>query len=120
MDKILWIPQLIIALGILNVWVIRINKSTAYRGGTAKNMKEEFEVYGIPFWALFVIGWLKITFALSLIVGILTPELVRPAAIGMAILMAGATAMHFKVKDPLKKTLPALIMLVLSLIVAFG
>ena len=46
------------------------------------------------------------------------PVYTKPAAIGMAILMIGAIAMHIKVKDPLMKSLPAFTMLVLSVIVA--
>lgn len=42
----------------------------------------------------------------------------RSAAIGMAVLMIGAISMHIKVKDSLKKTLPSLTLLVLSLLVA--
>ena len=37
----------IILLTIFNVWIFRFNKATPYRGGNAKSMKEEFEVYGI-------------------------------------------------------------------------
>ena len=33
-----------IAVTLLNVWLLRINKATPYRGGQAQNMKEEFEV----------------------------------------------------------------------------
>ena len=33
--------QLVIALGLLNVWLLRFHKSTAYRGGEAKNLIEE-------------------------------------------------------------------------------
>jgi uncharacterized membrane protein YphA (DoxX/SURF4 family) len=65
-----------------------------------------------------VVGFLKLAFAACLIVGIWFPVLTRPAAIGLALLMLGAVAMHIKVKDPLKKSLPALTMLVLSVIVA--
>jgi hypothetical protein len=35
------------------------------------------------------------------------PMLVQPAAIGIAILMLGAVAMHVKVKDPANKSWPA-------------
>ena len=45
------------------------------------------------------------------------PLLVRPAAIGIAILMLGAVVMHVKVRDPAKKSAPALTMLVLSVLV---
>jgi len=37
---------------------------------------------------------------------------------GMAALMIGALVMHLKVKDPLRKSLPALLLLVLSLSIA--
>ena len=118
MDIVRLIAQLIIALGILNVWILRPNKATDYRGGTAKNMREEFAAYGLPFWFMCIIGGLKILLALSLVAGIWMPALIRPAAIGMAFLMLGALSMHFKVGDPLKKVLPAFTMLILSLFVA--
>ena len=44
----------------------------------------------------------------------------RPAAMGMAVLMLGAMSMHLKVRDPLKKSLPAFTLLVLSVIVALA
>lgn len=114
------IAQLIIALGILNVWLLRFNKATAYRAGTAKNMREEFAGYGLPLWSMWVVGGLKILFALSLLAGFWLPQLIGPAAIGMAILMIGALAMHIKVGDPWKKSAPASAVLVLSLLLAIG
>lgn len=120
MKYIRMIAQLIIALGILNVWLLRFNKATAYRAGTAKNMREEFATYGLPLWFMWVVGGLKILFALSLLVGFWLPKLIRPAAIGMAMLMLGAIGMHIKVGDALKKAAPASILLVLSLFVAIG
>jgi hypothetical protein len=38
---------------------------------------------------------------------------------GVVVLMLGAIAMHVKVGDPRQKSLPAALLLVLSLIVAF-
>lgn len=119
MDTVVLICQIIIALGIFNVWILRYSKQTQWRGGTAKNMKEEFAVYGLPSWMVSVVGFLKLSFAVLLILGIWFPETVQPAALGMAALMVGAIAMHIKVNDPIKRSLPALTMLVLSLIVAF-
>lgn len=113
------IIQIIIALGIFNVWILRYGKPTGWRGGNAKNMKEEFAVYGLPGWFMWAVGFLKLIFAFCLIIGIWYPVLVMPAALGIAILMLGAIIMHIKVNDPLKKSLPALIILVLCLIVAF-
>jgi hypothetical protein len=112
------IVQIIIALGIFNVWLLRFRQATGWRGGTAANMKEEFQVYGLPEWSVQAIGFLKLLFAACLIAGIWFPALTRPAAIGIAILMVGAVAMHLKIKDPLKKCLPALTMLILSAFVA--
>ena len=118
-----WLPlvsQIVIALGLLNVWLLRARKATAYRGGEAKNMQEEFEAYGLPRWFMILIGFAKVTLALVLIVGIWVPVLTRPAAIGVAALMLGAVAMHIKVADPPKKAAPAFSLLVLCLVVIFS
>lgn len=111
--------QIVIALGLLNVWLLRAKKPTAYRGGEAKNMEEEFAVYGLPRWFMIAIGFLKVALALALIVGLWVPVVTRPAAIGVAALMLGAVVMHFKVKDTPKKTAPAFSLLVLCLVVIF-
>ena len=118
METLVIFIQLVIALGIFNVWLLRFGKPTAWRGGSAQNMKQEFQVYGLPGWFVGVIGLLKLLFAVLLIAGIWFPTVTKPAAVGMAVLMLGAVAMHVKVKDPPKKSLPAFTMLVLSLVVA--
>lgn len=82
-------------------------------------MKEEFKVYGLPGWAMNIVGFLKLALAILLIVGIWVPIVVMPAAAGMAALMIGAIGMHLKVKDPLIKSLPALLMLIMSLVLIF-
>jgi hypothetical protein len=107
--------QIIIAIGIYNVWLVRFGKSTKWRGGTATDMRSEFEAYGFPAWFMMVIGFVKVSFATLLIIGIWFPFLVGPTAIGMTSLMTGAIGMHIKVKDPMLKSLPAFIMFCLSL-----
>ena len=111
--------QILIALTILNVWLVRFGKPTSWRGDSASNMKEEFEVYGLPGWFVPLIGGAKLVLAAALVVGVWVPALVQPAAIGMAILMAGAVAMHLKVQDPPEKSFPAFSMLCLSVIIAW-
>jgi hypothetical protein len=37
--------QLIIAIGLLNVWLARFHKPTKYRGAGAGNMEQEFRAY---------------------------------------------------------------------------
>lgn len=120
MDIAQLIAQWIIGLGILNVWLLRSKRATAYRGGDAQTMQEEFSVYGLPIWFMYAVGTLKVLLALALIAGTWIPELVQPAAFAMAVLMAGAVGMHIKVNDTLKKTGPASVMLVLSLFVVMG
>jgi uncharacterized membrane protein YphA (DoxX/SURF4 family) len=120
MQSLAILCQLVIALGIFNVWIIRYGKETNWRGGEAKNMKEEFAAYGLPSGFMIFIGAAKILLATCLIIGIWTPVLVKPAAIAMAFLMIGAVSMHVKVKDSLQKSLPAFTMLVLSLVVAIS
>jgi hypothetical protein len=109
MELLVTLCQIIIVLGIFNVWILRYGKETNWRGGEAKSMKEEFAAYGLPDGFMVFIGAAKIILALCLIIGIL-----------MAILMFGAVSMHVKVKDPLQKSLPAFTMLALSLIVAIS
>jgi len=110
--------QLVVALGIFNVWILRCNKETIYRAGTAKNIKEEFAAYGLPFWFMVAIGSLKVSLATVLIIGVWVPVLTKPAAGILAILMLGAIAMHVKVKDPALKAVPAISLFLLSSIVA--
>ena len=120
MRTIIYILQITVALGLLNVWLLRFNQRTAYRGGNASSMREEFAAYGLPEWFAYLIGILKIGSALALIVGIWLPVLVLPAAGLISVLMVGALSMHIKIHDPLKKSLPALGMLALSLAICWS
>ena len=120
MEWLSLISQVVISLGLLNVWLLRTGKSTPWRGGEAQNMREEFAAYGLPPWSVGVVGFLKIALAIALLVGLWIPAITRPAAIGVAVLMLGAVAMHIKVNDPPKRSLPAAILLVLSVIVIVG
>ncbi len=81
-------------------------------------MRSEFEAYGLPVWAMWVTGALKIGVAGALLAGIWVPMLVRPAALVLIVLMLGALAMHLKVKDPAKASIPALAMLFMAVAIA--
>lgn len=106
--------QLVVGLGLLNVWLVRAQSATAFRGGAAQSLREEFAAYGLPEWFFYLIGALKIGSAVLLIVGIWVPAVVRPAAGTVAVLMVGALAMHAKVGDPLIRSLPAALMLLMA------
>lgn len=115
------ILQLVIALGLLNVWLLRVGSATAYRGGDAQDLKSEFAVYGLPAWAFYAVGALKIGAAIALGAGVFVPGLTRPAAMLIMALMLGAVSMHLKVRDPLLKAVPASLMLAMSVaVVALG
>jgi len=108
------ILQVVVGLGLLNVWLVRAQSSTRFRGGSAQSLREEFAAYGLPEWFFYLVGVLKIGSGVLLIVGIWVPEVVVPAAGTVAVLMAGALSMHAKVKDPLIKSLPAFLMLLMA------
>jgi uncharacterized membrane protein YphA (DoxX/SURF4 family) len=112
------VTQSAAALWILNVWFNRFNKDTGYRGGGATNMTEEFEEYGIPKNAMYAVGAVKVSLAVLMLVGNFVPKLTRPASLGLAAFMVGAMGMHFKVNDPMKRSLPAISVLSLSLVSA--
>lgn len=112
--------QLFVAFGLLNVWFIRSNQKTPYRGSNASSLKSEFAAYGLPLWSFYVIGFIKISSALLLLLGLWIPFLVFPAAFVVSLMMFGAVCMHITVRDPLKKSLPALIMLFFSIGICFG
>lgn len=112
--------QLIVGLGILNVWLLRANRATPYRGGTARTLREEFAAYGLPYWFMCVVGASKVTLALALLAAIWIHALAQPAAIGLGILMLGAFVMHLKVKDPLAKGLPSIAVLVMCVVIALA
>jgi hypothetical protein len=114
------VSQVVAALGIFNVWIVRFGKATNWRGGDATSLKEEFQVYGLPGWSVGVIGFLKLLSATLLVAGIWFPPVTRPAAAGLGVLMLGAVAMHLKVRDPLSRSLPALGMLALCVLIAVG
>ena len=111
------ILQTVIALGIIHVWLWRSGRASVWRGGSATTMKEEFAAYGLPAGAMYLVGFLKLLCALLLLVGIWLPAVTTPVAAGVALLMAGAIAMHLKIGDPMKKSLPAATLFVLSLLV---
>lgn len=106
--------QVIVGVGLLNVWLVRPRSATAYRGGTAQSLKEEFAVYGLPEWTFYVVGGLKIISGVLLIIGVWVPGLVRLPAAVVSVLMVGALAMHARAKDPVSKYLPALSVLLMS------
>ena len=100
--------QIFVASSIFFVWVVRYG-----------NIVEEFKQYGMPDWLRDLVGILKITFAVMLLVGIERPLLAVVGGVGIAVLMGGALATHVRVKNPAFKMFPALTLLLLSAVIAW-
>lgn len=117
MEFLKLISQIIIVLGIFNVWLVRFNKKTQYRGSNSTSLSEEFKVYGYPDLFFYVIGLLKLSFAILVGAGYWVEQLLIVGTGGLAILMIGAIISHINVKDELNKSIPATIMLGLCVFV---
>ena len=100
--------QALVAASIFFVWVVRY-----------ANIVQEFKQYGLPDWLRDLVGILKLTFALLLLIGIERRPFALAGGLGIAVLMASAFFMHLRVKNSLFKMLPCLTLLVLSLAIAF-
>ena len=106
-----------VSITIINVWLFRFNKPSIYRGGDAINMIEEFNAYGLSESFVYVVGTIKVLFALGLIFGLFWDKLLVFSALVISFLMTAAVFMHLKIGDELIKSLPATIMFVLCLFI---
>ena len=109
----------IVGLTVMNVWIFRSDKSTLFRGGDANNLIEEFEVYGLGEYFL-IIGIIKVGLAILLILSLYFTKVRFFAASGIAVMMLVAIFMHINVGDELIKSVPASILLLSSLIIAYA
>lgn len=99
--------QIIIALSIAFVWIVRLD-----------NVIGEFKEYRLPDLVRNLVGATKISLSTLLVVGIWFPSLVLYPALLMAFLMLCAQVAHFSVRHPWRKYMPSLALLLLSLFVA--
>ena len=106
--------QLVVGLGLLNVWMVRAGSSTDYRGGESTTLREEFKAYGLPDFVFYAVGALKIGSALVLVAGLWVSVPVKPAAGIIALLMVGTLGLHVKVGDPPIRSLQAASVLLMT------
>jgi uncharacterized membrane protein YphA (DoxX/SURF4 family) len=99
--------QMLVATSIFFVWVVRYD-----------NIVEEFKQYGLPPWLRDLVGILKMTFALMLLVGIARWPFALVGSVGIVVLMGAAFATHLRIKNPPFKMLPSVTLLVLSAVIA--
>ena len=107
MQDLTIVLQALVAASVIFVWVVRY-----------ENIVQEFKQYGLPDCLRDLVGILKLTFALLLLLGIQRSSLAMIGGLGVAGLMGCAFAIHLRVKNPAFKMLPSLTLLVLSLIIA--
>ena len=119
LTKISKVLSVIVGLTVINVWLFRSGKSTSYRGGDASNLMEEFEVYGLGEFFM-TIGIIKVSLAVLLLLSIYFNKLKLISSVGIAIMMLVAVYMHFSVGDELIKSMPASVMLLSCLIIAYS
>lgn len=98
--------QALVATSIFFVWVVRY-----------PNIIEEFKQYRLPSWLRDLVGILKITFAVMLLIGIERGRFAMVGGIGIVILMGVAVVTHLRMKNPVFKMLPALTLLALSTVI---
>ena len=101
------VAQIIVALSIGFVWIVRFD-----------NIVKEFKQYGLSDLTRTIVGATKIALSTLLVAGIWYPALVLIPALLMGFLMACAQFFHFKVNNPWHKHIPSLLLLLLCLFIA--
>ena len=119
LKKLSKILSVFVGLTIINVWLFRASRSTSFRGGNATNLLEEFTVYGLEDYFL-IIGIIKVSLAIVLILSLYFSKLRLFASLGIAIMMLVAVYMHISAGDELIKSLPASSQLIDSLLIAYS
>ena len=111
--------KIIVGISIINVWLIQPNKPSKWRGGDATTITEEFNVYGLSNTFYKIIFVIKVGLAILLLISIKYDFLTLYSSIGLAILLGGSILMHVKIKDPLFKSFPALLFMVMNLAIIY-
>ena len=103
MNELAILLQVFVALVVFNVWTIRSDKPTKYRGGSARTLREEFVEFGLSKKIFLYTSLIKPMLAVALIVAIFFPFMTIPIALLMAFFMAAALLMHYRIRDKLIK-----------------
>ena len=111
------ILQLFIGVSIVFIWVGRTTVASSYRVGNAQTLSEEFTEAGLTQNVYMVMRVLKPIFAFLLVIGIVYKPFFIPCMTFTTLAMIGAVYAHIKVKDELKKMIPAITLLVFCFIV---
>lgn len=109
MEKLLILSQLVLGLSVAFVWIFRYD-----------NVVKEFKQFGLSDLTRNFVGAAKMAMATLIIAGIWFPSLVQIPALIMGMFMVAAQYFHFKIKNPINKHLPSLVLLLLCVFIALG
>ena len=105
-DILFTVCKVLLSVSLFYVWVVRY-----------ENIKKEFIDYKLPAWLRDLVGILKLSFSLMIISN--DKNLVWIGSMGIIVLMIGALATHFKVKNPFQKMIPAVTLSTLCLMIIY-
>jgi uncharacterized membrane protein YphA (DoxX/SURF4 family) len=97
-----------VAASVFFVWVVRY-----------ANIVQKFKQYRYPDWLRDLVGILKMSFSLMLLIGIERAPFAVVSGMGIALLMLAAVLAHLRVKNPVFKMLPSPTLLVFSVAIAW-
>ena len=100
------VSKVLLSVSLFYVWVVRY-----------ENIKKEFIDYELPPWLRDLVGILKLSFSIMIISN--DKNLVWIGSMGIIVLMIGALATHFKVKNPFQKMIPAITLSILCLLIIY-
>jgi len=118
MNIALWIAASVLALAMLGAGLMKLSRKPEQLKASGMGWVDH-----VPAGAPRIIGLLEVLGAIGLIVPALTgiaPILVPLAASGLAILMIGAVIVHIRIKDPIGQSIPAIVLALLAIFVAWG
>ena len=111
------ILQLFIGVSIMIIWIFRTTVASSDRVGNAQTLPEEFTEAGFTEGVYQVMRILKPIFAVLLVIGIVYDPFFVPCMTFTTLAMIGAVYAHVKVRDEIKKMIPAITLLVFCFIV---
>lgn len=118
MSVALWIAAAVLAVAMLGAGGMKLARSRDQLVAAGMGYAQHF-----PPGLIKLIGALEVLAAIGLILPGLTgiaPILVPLAATGVAIIMVGAIITHLRLREPFGKSVPAIVLLLLALFVAWG
>ena len=118
-EYVIIVLKIIVGISIVNVWLIQPNKPSKWGGGAATTIIEEFSIYGLSKTLYYLVFVVKVGLAILLLTSIKFDFLTLYSSIGLAILLGGSILMHFKIKDPLFKSFPAFLFLIMNLTIVY-